>query len=460
MKKRVNRTEDSSFRDPNGFIFFVKNTLYRQINKKAQQDFDFLINSGLYQKLVKEELLVSHQKSPNKLATTKDAYQIIKPQLIPFLSYPYEWSFSQLKDAALLTLKIQETALEHDMSLKDASAYNVQFIGCQPIFIDTLSFEKYQQNQPWIAYRQFCQHFLAPLSLMSKSELRLNLLLRNFIDGIPLSLASKLLPSSTKTNFSLLAHIHLHALNQKRMASKKINKTKFKMTKAQMLSFIKNLKSTVENLKIKKEQTEWEKYYSFTNYSNKAFEKKKLLLQQYLKKIKPQSVLDLGANTGLFSQIATKSGAYTVACDIDPLAVEKAYLDSKKNKNKLLLPMIIDLTSPSPALGWANKERKSFSQRARVDCVIAFALIHHLAISNNLPLPLIAKYFSDLGNYLIIEFVPKEDSKVQILLQNREDIFKEYSKAGFEKAFLKYYQIISSKSIKESKREIYLMKKK
>ncbi len=460
MKKRTNSTEGSSFRDPSGFIFFVKNTLYRQINKSTQQDFDFLINSGLYQKLIKKKLLVSHQQSPNKLAITKKAYKIIKPQIIPFLSYPYEWSFSQLKDAALLTLKIQEIALEHNMNLKDASAYNVQFIGCQPIFIDTLSFEKYKQGQPWIAYRQFCQHFLAPLALMAKSELRLNLLLRNFIDGIPLDLASKLLPSVTKVNFSLLAHIHLHALNQKRLSDTRIDKKKFKMTKFQMISFINNLQSTIKSLKIKKEQTEWGKYYTFTNYSDQAFKEKKFLLQQYLQKIKPKSVLDLGANTGVFSQIASQSGAYTIACDLDPLAIEKAYLDSKKNKDKLLLPIIIDLTNPSPALGWANRERKSFNQRISVDCVVAFALIHHLAISNNLPLDLIAKYFSDLGNWLIIEFVPKKDSKVQILLQNREDIFSGYSKVGFEKAFLKYYQIISSKGIKESKREIYLMKRK
>lgn len=460
MKKKINNIEASSFRDPNGFIFFIGSDLFRQINETGRQNFDFLTDSGLYQKLVEDKLLIAHEQAPEKITLSKNAYKIIKPQIIPFLSYPYEWSFTQLKDAALLTLKIQETALKYNMSLKDASAYNVQFIGCKPIFIDTLSFEKYKEGQPWIAYRQFCQHFLAPLALMAKKELHLNLLLRDFIDGIPLDLASKLLPPAAKLNFSLLAHIHLHALNQKRMADKKIDKTKFKMTKFQMVSFIDNLRSAVENLKIKKYQTEWEKYYTFTNYSDKAFKEKQLLLQQYIKKIKPKSVLDLGANTGKFSQIASETGAYTIACDIDPLAVEKAYLESKKNKNGLLLPIIIDLTNPSPALGWANRERKSFNQRASADCVIAFALIHHLAISNNLPLHLIAQYFSSLGNWLIIEFIPKEDSKVQILLQNREDVFKNYSKNDFKKSFLKYYKIIDAKNIKESEREIYLMKRK
>ena len=248
MKKKMNNIEASSFRDPDGFIFFIGSDLFRQINKTSRQNFDFLTDSGLYQRLTEDKLLITHKLAPKKIALSKNACKIIKPQIIPFLSYPYEWSFTQLKDAALLTLKIQETALKYNMSLKDASAYNVQFIGCNPIFIDTLSFEKYKEGQPWIAYRQFCQHFLAPLALMAKKELRLNLLLRDFIDGIPLSLASRLLPPATKLNFSLLAHIHLHALNQKRMADKKIDKTKFKMTKFQMVSFIGNLRSAVENL--------------------------------------------------------------------------------------------------------------------------------------------------------------------------------------------------------------------
>ncbi len=460
MRKKINNTETSSFRDPDGFIFFVGKTLYRQVNEGGQSDFDFLMSSGLYQELIKKEMLVSHKESLKRLALSEDVYKVIKPQIIPMLTYPYEWSFSQLKDAALLTLDIQEIALKHGMNLKDASAYNVQFIGSSPIFIDTLSFEKYKEGEPWVAYRQFCQHFLAPLSLMAQKDLRFNLLFANFIDGIPLDLASKLLPAKSKLNPSVLTHIHLHALNQKRMADKKVNKRKFKMTKFQMISFVDNLKSAINGLKIKNNQTEWGKYYSFTNYSNKALKEKGLIFDKLIKKTKARLVIDLGANTGRFSKIACQSGAYVIACDIDPLAVEIGYIEAKKEKNGQLLSMIVDLTNPSPALGWANEERKSFNQRVDVDCVVAFALIHHLAISNNLPLDLIAKYFSSLGKWLIIEFVPKQDSKVKILLQNREDIFSDYTKEGFEKAFLKYYKITEVKKIKGSKREIYLMEKK
>lgn len=460
MEKKTKALENSSFRDPDGFVFFVGKNLYRQINQKSTQNFNFLIKSGLYQKLVKNKLLIPHQQAPRYLKPTPGGYKIIKPELIPFVSYPYEWSTSQLKDAALLTLRIQKIALRYEMSLKDASAYNVQFIGYRPVFIDTLSFEKYKEGQPWIAYQQFCQHFLVPLALMTETTPQLNLLLNNFIDGIPLNLASQLLPLRTKLNFSLLTHIHLHALNQKKMASKKINSKRLKMTKFQMISLINNLENTIQKLKIKGLQSEWGKYYHFTNYSQKAFKQKQLLFKKFLKETNAKSVLDLGANIGLFSQIASQTGAYTIASDLDPLAIEMAYLEAKKSKNELLLPIVTDLTNPSPAIGWANQERKSFSQRAKADCIVALALIHHLAITNNLPLSKIAEYFSSLGCWLIIEFIPKKDSKVKILLQNRKDIFDQYTQNDFEKAFLNYYKIIRTQKIKESQRCLYLMKRK
>ena len=232
------------------------------------------------------------------------------------------------------------------------------------------------------------------------------------------------------------------------------------MSKFQMFSLIDSLKSAVQKLKLKNYRTEWQEYYSFSNYSDEAFKQKQLLVKNFLSQLKPKSVLDLGANEGIFSQIACQTGAYTIACDIDPQAMEKAYLEGKKTKNNCLLPLVIDLTNPSPALGWASSERKSFSQRIKADCVMALALIHHLAISNNLPMGSISKYFASLGNHLIIEFVPKEDSKVQILLQNREDIFSDYSKEGFEKAFGEDFQILEAKNISESKRTLYLLKRK
>ncbi|MCK4351645.1 MAG: SAM-dependent methyltransferase, partial [Candidatus Krumholzibacteria bacterium] len=205
-----------SFRDPNGFLYFKDGILYRQINGGYREEYELLIRSGLYDDLSRDGLLVRHEEVDDSLALTDGAFRVIRPELVPFVSYPYEWSFGQLKEAALLTLAIQKKALEAGMSLKDATAYNVQFAGFRPLFIDTLSFELYQEGRPWVAYRQFCQHFLAPLALMSYTDIRMNQLARIHIDGVPLDLASRLLPWKTRLRFSIFTHVHLHARYQRR----------------------------------------------------------------------------------------------------------------------------------------------------------------------------------------------------------------------------------------------------
>ena len=206
----------SSFRDPSGFVFKYNEKIYRQINKCFANDFDSFISSGLYSALIEKGLLISHEDvNTSDIPYTENCHRIILPKQIPYISYPYEWSFSQLKDAAILTLKVQAQSLKYGFSLKDASSYNVQFIGNELKFIDTLSFEPYKEGEPWIAYRQFCQHFLAPLALMAYVDADLAKLLSNYIDGIPLSLTSKLLPNRTRLNYGLQIHLQLHAKIQK-----------------------------------------------------------------------------------------------------------------------------------------------------------------------------------------------------------------------------------------------------
>jgi len=207
-----------SFRDPSGFLFRHNGRLLRQVNACYADDLALLHSSGLYDALIEKELLIPHQEVTLEWAATPAAVKVIEPEFLPFISYPYEWAFSQLKDAALATLRIQRLALKHGMTLKDASAFNIQFRQARPVFIDTLSFTAYREGNPWIAYRQFCQHFLAPLALMAHQDVRLGTLSRTHIDGIPLDLAAKLLPWSTRFQPSLFMHIHLHARSQKKHA--------------------------------------------------------------------------------------------------------------------------------------------------------------------------------------------------------------------------------------------------
>jgi len=440
---------ESSFRDPAGFLFYDNNKLLRQVNNSYKKGYDYLENSGLLEVLFKRELLIPHAEMQNHTGTTEDVYKVIEPEYIPFISYPYEWSFSQLKDAALTTLEVQKTALKKGMTLKDASAYNIQFHMGKPIFIDTLSFEIYEEGKPWGAYRQFCQHFLAPLALMSYCDIRLNQLMKIYIDGIPLDLTSKLLPFKTKLKFSLLMHLHLHANVQRQYANKGTASKKVKVDSNKLKALIESLISTVKGLKINRQETEWGNYYNFTNYSDKSFIHKKEIISKFIDVIEPN-----------ITRIASEKGIFCVSYDIDPLAVNKNYKYNIENNIDNVVPIILDLTNPSPSIGWSNKERMGFKEKPAPDCIFALALIHHLAISNNLPFDNIASFFSELTQNLIIEFVPKQDSKVQILLASRKDIFPNYTEAGFIEGFSKYFKIVESEKIIDSERTIFRMIRK
>ena len=326
----------ASFRDPSGFLFTRDGILYRQINTIYQENYARLMASGLYEQLSKTGELILHTEVEIPPAEPSLAFKVIRPERVAFISYPYEWSFSQLKDAALTTLAIQKKALEKGLSLKDASAYNIQFQRGQPVLIDTLSFEAYREGEPWTAYRQFCQHFLAPLALMALVDVRLSQLLRVYIDGIPLDLAAHLLPGRTRFDLGLSTHIHLHAAAQKRYADTTVDKstatTARKMGRVAFLGLIDSLESTVRKLIWKPSGTEWGDYYeaSASHYSTEAFEHKKQVVANFLEQIAPTSVWDLGANTGEFSRLASGRGIPTVAFDIDPAAVEQNYQTSKK----------------------------------------------------------------------------------------------------------------------------------
>lgn len=452
---------ESSFRDPSGFLFYLDGILYRQINQSYKQDYEHLMDSGLYKSLIDSNRLISHEEVDIQPLNPDKSYKIIKPEKISFISYPYEWCFSQLKHAAIATLEIQKTAMDFGMTLKDCSVYNIQFHQGKPILIDTLSFETYKEDQTWQAYRQFCQHFLAPLALMSQKDIRLNQLLRIYIDGIPLDLVSKLLPLRSRSSFSLFAHIHAHSKSQKHFEGKSDPSIKErKMGRRSFLGVVESLYNGVKKLNWNPSGTEWGDYYTDTNYSKLAFEQKKKIIELFLDKVKPKTVWDLGANIGIFSRIASQKGIETKSFDIDPVAVEKNYLESVEKNETKLLPLLLDLANPSPDIGWENLERSSLVNRGPADMVMALALIHHLVVSNNLPMKKISQFMKKICNYLIIEFIPKTDSQVQRLLATREDIFDDYNLENFENEFKRNFNLLDSVKLQDSQRFLYLMQKK
>lgn len=455
------RGHSASFRDPAGFVFTRDGVLYRQINETAGADYERLLSSGLYQDLATSGDMVPHQEVDARLSPDGRALRVIQPERVDFISYPYEWCFSQLKDAALLTLRLQKAAMRHGMSLKDATPYNVAFWKGRPVWIDTLSFEIAVPGSPWVAYRQFCEMFLAPLALMSRVDIRLQQLLRPYIDGVPLDLASSLLPSASRLRPGLLMHIHLHAAAQRRAAGRPAESGASRQLSSNALTgIIDSLERSVKRLEWRAPGTTWGNYYDATNYSDTAFANKREIVEAAIERLAPSSVWDLGANDGTFSRVASSRGIPTVAFDVDPVAVEKNYRHVKQASERHMLPLLLDLTHPSGRYGWANEEREALADRGPADLALALALVHHLAIAHNVPLPRIAAYLARLGRALVIEFVPKEDSQVQRMLASRKDIFDGYTQRDFEEAFSTCFEIEDATPVRGAARVIYLMRRK
>ncbi len=455
----------SSFRDPDGFVCTYKDTIYRIVTLSGEKNYEQLMQSGLYKELTDKKLLIQHKELKNirhdfflNKIFFENLYKIIQPQQIPFLSYPYEWCFSQLKNAALATLQIQKIALNYGMTLKDCSAYNIQFFNNSPVLIDSLSFEKYIENEPWSAYGQFCRHFLAPLALMKYRDISLNQLLKENLDGISLQLAAKLLPLKSFFSFSIFLNVYLHSKTESRPISKNIKNKKVR--KHSLPGIIDSLESGIKSMRIKVIDSEWIDYYNNLEYSDESFNQKKLIVSELLDKIRAKTLWDIGANTGLFSRVASEKGIQVVSIDADAGSVEKNYNECIAQNIKNIIPLCIDINNPSPSIGWNNQERMSLIERGPVDVVLALALIHHLIIGNNLTFELLAGFFNKICKWLIIEYIPKEDSRVKQLLLLRKDIFTDYSENTFKSNFSKYFTIKSRTIVNGTDRVIYLMQRK
>ena len=348
-------------------------------------------------------------------------------------------------------------------TLKDASAYNVQFHDARPIHIDSSSFEPLEDGAPWVAYRQFCEQFLAPLALVARRDVRLAELLRLGPDGIPLDLTSRLLPWTTRFDFGLLSHVHLHARAQRRHAATDDDGRAARqahLSRARLEGLIRNLRSTVARLDWRPGGTEWADYGELTSYGERAAADKERLVAAFVREMPGRTVWDLGANTGRFSLIAAEAGKRVVAFDIDPAAAERHFRAVRDAGRTDILPLVADIANPSPALGWAGRERRSLLERADADAILALALVHHLAITRNVPLPMLLDLFADLAPWAIVEFVPKEDPKVQRLLATRRDVFADYDLDGFRAAAVTRFEIVREEPIAESVRVLFLLRRR
>lgn len=445
----------ASFRDPAGYVFEQQGELYRAIDATYFSIYDHLHACGLYARLVQDKILI-----PHVLISRNEQQMVIKPQRIPFISYPSEWSFSMLKEAALLHLKLNTLALQHDLLLKDASGYNVQFLGSRAVFIDTLSFDRYLENKPWYAFGQFCRHFIAPLLLMKYSAPDMHRLLASCIDGIQLDLTARLLPFRTHLYPFIQSTIHRHAAtiakHKHKLKNAKLSKKFLRYIFAYLLTYL-------ENIKLPAWKTQWHDYYENTNYSSVAFAAKQQVVTRWLKEIKAVRVLDIGGNNGFFSR---GNADYVITADKDPLAIEQAWQQNHQQQRDSILPLLIDITNPTPAYGFANLERASFLQRikaANIDCSLLLAVLHHLCITYNCRFQMLAELFASTTRYLIIEFADRQDSRAAKLLANMRESYRAfdfYNQENFITEFSAFFQILHTHKVADSHRTLYLMQAK
>ena len=359
--------DPGSFRDPGGFVYRRDGIVYRQIDEPAIADWTAFLASGLAERLIAKGRLIAHEAVPLDRAATATARAVIRPEPIEFISYPYEWTFGELQDAALLTLDVQLEALAAGWTLRDATAYNVQFRDAKPILIDSLSFAPLEDGAPWIAYRQFCEHFLAPLALMARTDVRLSRLLRADPDGIPLDLAAELLPWRTRLNLGLLSHVHLHARAQGRYAAADdagSTARSVRIDRKRLVALVQNLRSTVAGLRWKPAGTEWAEYADHTSYADAATASKGSLVEAFLAQTGARSVWDLGANTGRYSRLAADAGRSVLAFDIDPAAAERNYRQVRSEGRTDILPLV---RSPDPA-----RDRRVTIELEPIDPTVVF----------------------------------------------------------------------------------------
>jgi hypothetical protein len=448
----------ASYRDPAGFVFRANGLYYRQVNRSYSADYEELLRSGLYQKLTEKGLLVPHTEVDNDLTEHPDRYKILLPEQIPYISYPDEWSPSQLKDAAGLTLQILHIALDHGMILKDASPLNIQFRGGKALFIDTLSFEKYDPALPWVAYRQFCECFLFPLLLHHYLSTGTDRIASAWPEGIPATVTARLLPWKSRLRLGVWLHVLLPASVRKDSLpggrTLSFNKTKLLHLTGNLGNILTRLKTATAG------PSAWNNYYQHTIMSQTYLAVKEQLFREFTGDIGFRSALDLGSNDGYFTKILAEKGVPVIAIDSDWSCIDNLYRYTRQQPGKDILPLRVDIADPTPARGFNNTERSSFTSRTSADLVVALALLHHLTWGRNIPLPEIAAWLSMLtGAWLILEFVPRTDPKALELAGNRRSLLPDYDAAVLEAQFSPYFSIDKQFPIAGTERVLYRMRK-
>ena len=463
-------TEPGSFRDRNNRVYYVDGAVVRGVSRDALGHWKKVVEEPFFQKLLKQgaviptSLLESSAK-PAVAVINEGWAGVLNHSRIPFVTYPYEWTFGMLKDAALLHLDILEQAFEAGWALKDATAYNVQWQGTKPTFIDVTSFEPWKEGEPWVGYRQFCMMFLIPLMLKAYQDIDYLPFLRSNLEGIDPVEAVKFFPGTSLLKKGVFTNIYLHAKMQKAFSDgKPSNKSgwskRIRHSKAMVVGTIQGLQRTVAKLRLQNAPTTWGTYDANHSYDDASYQQKKDFIQKHVEKKHWPQVWDIGCNTGTFSRLCSPHADTVLAIDGDSLAIEKLYQRQKLESKSNILPLIMNLANISPSQGWQGRERKSLEQRGTPDFLLCLALIHHMVISANIPIRDFIAWIRGLNGAVILEFVGPEDEMTQHLLKNKVNQYAEYTQGNFESIVEEMFTIGEKIPLKDGSRMLYYLEPK
>ena len=456
--------ECGSFRDPAGYIYYENNRVFRKLSPDGAKRYLELFDNDIISKSISKGFLIETKEiKDNSEPEVNNKDLILEHEKIPYISYPYEWSFLQLKDAAIFHLDFHLFLLKNNATLIDASAYNIQFVGSKLKFIDVLSIKKYSDGEHWTGHKQFCENFLNPLILKSKKGIKFNNWFKGNLEGIETGELNSLLSLFDKFSYNIFAHVYLlNKLEQKYKSQKTLKpivKNKNKISKKNLISLLSQLKKFILKIKDYKSTTIWEGYSKNNSYSSQEEIKKKDCVTKFCQKNNFNLIADIGCNDGDYSIIALDNGCKgVVGFDFDINTINVAYNYAKKN-NINFLPLYFDASNPSSNIGWYQNERKGFIERAKFNAIIALAFEHHLAIAKNIPLDSVINWLISLAPSGLIEFVPKNDETIQKMIELKGDIFPNYSEKNFEEHLSKNAKIVSKTIVSESGRVIYEFKK-
>lgn len=460
--------EPGSFRDRDSRVVITDDAILRALSPEGAADWDELAASPLLEALVdRGDLIGTKEVDLSTLNGSTDLLptgvtKVLEHERVPFVSYPYEWTFSQLQDAALLQLDLGIAAIDEGLMLKDATPYNVQFLGSRPVFIDVGSFEKVPEGLPWVGYRQFCMLYLYPLLFQAHKDIPFHPWMRGSIDGIQPIDAIKVFSLIDRLKKGVFLHTSLHARLDRRAnksgpgdadAPKKERTVKPEAVKAHMAS----MRRLVSKLRWKSGETSWSGYRAHNTYSDDDDKRKQEFVTEVAASKSPALTWDMGCNDGAYSRIAAASSERVVAFDFDHATVEALYRSLKEEGNTSILPLVGNLADPSPGLGWRGLERRTLTDRGVPDLMLALALIHHVSISANIPISEFLEWVKDVGSTLLIEFPKRTDPMVRALLANKQEGANlDYDLENFELELGRRFNVERREELPSGDRVLYL----